>query len=164
MNYYVTGDAFAFSKIMEAHWYKKLTPPWVGIHDLWQRSSFANFTEGFHELVFVALGFVATVWCWVRLRPSYAVWMTFNWLLITSTAFVVSVPRYTLTFFPIFILFAQLAVKRPLVGIASHGSVDCSCSRSLSGGLRLGCGRFDMGKSPTLNFHHPTFKGGGTTC
>ena len=39
--------------------------------------------------------------------------MTLNWLLINSTAFVVSVPRYCLTLFPIFILFARLAEKAP---------------------------------------------------
>jgi hypothetical protein len=49
------------------------------------------------------------VWCWFRLRPSYAVWMTANWLLITSTKFVVSVPRYCLTLFPIFIILALFA-------------------------------------------------------
>jgi hypothetical protein len=42
--------------------------------------------------------------------------MTLNCLLITSTTFVVSVPRYCLTLFPIFILLARLAAARPLAG------------------------------------------------
>ena len=42
--------------------------------------------------------------------------MTLNWLLITSTTFVVSVPRYCLTLFPIFIILARLAAARPLAG------------------------------------------------
>jgi hypothetical protein len=102
---------------MEDRWYKKFTPPWVGIKEVWERVPGSNRTEGLHEMLFIALGFVCTIWCWLRLRPSYAVWMTMNWLLITSTAFVVSVPRYTLTFFPMFILFAQFATKRPLAGM-----------------------------------------------
>jgi hypothetical protein len=117
VNYQATGDPFAFSKIMEQHWYKRLAPPWRGIIDVWHRQTFAGFTEWFHELVFIALGLVATVWCWVRLRPSYAVWMTLNWLLITSTAFVVSVPRYLLTLFPMFILIAELTARRPRVAM-----------------------------------------------
>ncbi|MEP6956718.1 MAG: hypothetical protein ABI883_07815 [Chthoniobacterales bacterium] len=116
LNYFVTGDPFTFSHIMEEHWYKKFTPPWIGIRDVWQRVYGVNFTEGVHEFSYIVLGFLCTVWCWLRLRPSYAVWMTLNWVLITSTSFVLSVPRYTLTFFPIFILLAQLASKRPLVG------------------------------------------------
>jgi hypothetical protein len=117
LNYKVTGDPFAFTKLMEDRWYKKFTPPWVGIREVWERVPGSNRTEGLHEMLFIALGFVCTIWCWLRLRPSYAVWMTLNWLLITSTAFVVSVPRYTLTFFPMFILFALLAAKRPLAGM-----------------------------------------------
>lgn len=116
LNYSVTGDPFAFSKIMEEHWYKKVTSPWVGVYGVWQRIPHFNLTEGLHEFVFIAFSLVCTVWSWVKLRPSYAVWMTLNWLLITGTAFVVSVPRYCLTLFPIFILLGRLAAKRPLVG------------------------------------------------
>jgi Gpi18-like mannosyltransferase len=116
LNYRVTGDPFAFSKIMEEHWYKKITPPWIGIQDVWHRIFTFNLTEGLHEFIFIVLSFLATVWCWKKLRPTYAVWMTLNWLLITSTTFVVSVPRYCLTLFPIFIILARLAAGRPLVG------------------------------------------------
>ena len=118
LNYEVTGDAFAFSGIMEEHWFKKFTPLWVGISDLWRRIPDGDITEGLHEFVYVVLSFVCTIWCWVRLRPSYAIWMTLNWLLVNSTSFVLSVPRYCLTFFPIFILFALLAVKHRLAGWA----------------------------------------------
>ena len=31
LNHEVTGDFFAFTKIMEEHWYKKFAPPWTGI-------------------------------------------------------------------------------------------------------------------------------------
>jgi hypothetical protein len=116
INYRVTGDPLAFSKIMEEHWYKKITPPWVGIYDVWTRIPRFNLTEGLHEFIFIVLSFLCTVWCWIKLRPTYAVWMTVNWLLITSTAFVVSVPRYCLTLFPMFILLARLAAARPLAG------------------------------------------------
>ena len=61
-----------------------------------------------------------------RLRPTYAVWMTLNWLLINSTTYVVSVPRYCLTLFPIFILLAGVAAKRPLIR-SSVTTFPCSC-------------------------------------
>ncbi len=116
LNYRVTGDPFAFSPIMEEHWYKKMMPPWVGIHDVWLRIAGFNLTEGLHEFVFIVFSFLCTVWCWIKLRPTYAIWMTLNWLLFNSTSYVVSVPRYCLTLFPIFILLARLAARRPLAG------------------------------------------------
>jgi hypothetical protein len=116
LNYRVTGDPFAFSPIMEEHWYKKMMPPWVGIRDVWLRIPGFNLTEGLHEFIFIVFSFLCTVWCWVKLRPTYAIWMTLNWLFINSTTYVVSVPRYCLTLFPIFILFARFAAKRPLAG------------------------------------------------
>lgn len=116
LNYRVTGDPFAFSPIMEEHWYKKIAPPWVGLHAAWTRIFRFNLTEGLFEFVFIVFSFLCTVWCWIKLRPSYAVWMTLNWLLITSTTFLVSVPRYCLALFPIFIILARLAAARPMVG------------------------------------------------
>jgi hypothetical protein len=112
LNYHVTGDFFAFSKIMSEHWYKKFTPPWVGIRDLWLRALGENVNEGLNEFLGVVLTTFCTVWSWLRLRPSYATWITLNWLLINSTTFVLSVPRYTLTLFPVFILFARASTGR----------------------------------------------------
>jgi hypothetical protein len=116
LNYRVTGDPLAFTQIMEKQWYKKLAPTWLGIRDVWLRIPHFNLTEGLHEFVFIGFSFFCTVWCWIKLRPTYAVWMTLNWLLINSTTYVVSVPRYCLTLFPIFILLASVAAKRALAG------------------------------------------------
>ena len=93
-------------KIMSEHYYKRLASPWFGIHDVWLRVLGANINEGLNEFIALVLTSICTIWSWVRLRPSYSVWMTLNWLLISSTAFVISVPRYTLSLFPVFILFA----------------------------------------------------------
>jgi len=79
----------------------------VVIMDLIHSHAVKNVNEGLNELIGVVLVSVCTVWSWVRLRPSYSVWITLNWLLITSTAYVLSVPRYTLALFPVFLLFAK---------------------------------------------------------
>ena len=112
LNHEVTGDFFAFTKIMHEHWYKKFAPPWVGIHDIYLRALGMNVNEGLNELIGVVLVSVCTVWSWVRLRPSYSVWITLNWLLINSTAYVISVPRYSLTLFPVFLLFSRACTGR----------------------------------------------------
>ena len=74
------------------------------------------FLFGWMELAFIALGLVGTVVAAFRFRPSWSVWMALNWLLFTSTAFVLSVPRYSLTLFPLFAWFA-LDVRKWWFGV-----------------------------------------------
>ena len=114
LNAHVAGDAFQFLAFQREHWFKSLAPPWAGIKgtlDAISRAPAEARMVGVQELFFVLLGLASTIWCGVKLRPAYTVWMAGNWLLFTSTSFVLSVPRYTLVLFPIFILFAQLAQK-----------------------------------------------------
>jgi hypothetical protein len=120
INWWVFGDPRAFLDAQGEYWYKSLTWPWVGIREawnsVWARTPSEAQMVGWHELFFVLFGLGVTAWAWLRLRASYAVWMTCNWLLWTSTKFVLSVPRYTLVLFPAFILFARLAASRPAWG------------------------------------------------
>jgi Gpi18-like mannosyltransferase len=116
LNYHVFQDPFAFTKFQKSFWDKELTWFWVGIKQKWGTFRYGTPSEaymvGYHELFFVALGFACTVWSWFKLRTSYSVWMTINWLLFTSTSWILSVPRYTIAMFPIFILFAEISSKR----------------------------------------------------
>ncbi|MET0623136.1 MAG: mannosyltransferase family protein [Pyrinomonadaceae bacterium] len=122
INWWVLGDPRAFLGMQGQHWFKSLTWPWVGIREAWNsvwgRAPSEARMVGWQELLFLLLGLGLTAWAWLRLRASYAVWMTCNWLLWTSTKFVLSVPRYTLVLFPAFILFARLRASRPAWGAA----------------------------------------------
>jgi len=121
LNWAVYGDAFAFLQIQREHWFKELAPPWQGIggvigfvtdtHDL-----IDTIKYGWFELAAIVLGLVGTVVAALRFRPSWFVWMAGNWLLFTSTSFVLSVPRYSLTLFPLFAWFALLG-RRPAVAV-----------------------------------------------
>lgn len=120
INWWVLGDPRAFLDAQSQHWYKSLTWPWVGVTEAWRsllgRAPAEALLVGAHELLFTLLGLGLTVWAWLRLRASYAVWMTCNWLLWTSTKFILSVPRYTLVLFPAYILLARLAAARKAWG------------------------------------------------
>jgi hypothetical protein len=113
VNYAVFGDPFQFLRAQETYWQKRLTWPWVGVagswRALWTRGPSDALLVGGQELLFVALGLGCAAWAAARTRASYAVWAGANWLLWTSTKFVLSVPRYTLVLFPLFILFARAA-------------------------------------------------------
>ncbi|HEX8068573.1 MAG TPA: hypothetical protein VF546_01390 [Pyrinomonadaceae bacterium] len=115
LNYHVTGQAFTFMTYQREHWYRNLAPPWAGLRSafngMWGAPENAHMV-GFEEFFFALLGLGATVASARLLRLSYTVWMALNWLLFTSTSFMLSVPRYTLTLFPVFILFARLS-RRP---------------------------------------------------
>jgi len=121
LNLVVYGDAFAFLQIQHVHWYKELAPPWEGIsgviHFITDSPEPIDALKyGWFELSFIVLGLVGTVVAALRFRPSWFVWMAGNWLLFTSTSFVLSVPRYSLTLFPLFAWFALLG-RRPAVAV-----------------------------------------------
>jgi Gpi18-like mannosyltransferase len=115
INLHFAGGAFAFLGARKEMFYTSLTWPWVGIQhvigDMYRAPSQAEVV-GAQEIYFIALGLICAVISWFKLRPLYAMWITLNWLGATSLTFVQSVPRYSLTMFPIFILFALIAVNR----------------------------------------------------
>lgn len=114
INYYVTGNALTFLTYQREHFTKNLNFPWKGIIETFnslKRSPNDSMMIGFQESLFVGIGFLAMVFSWFNQRKSYSVWMTLNWLLFVSTSFILSVPRYTLTLFPMFIAFAFLSEK-----------------------------------------------------
>ena len=115
LNFHVTGDPFAFLHMRQDVTSNSFAWPWVGmreaIGDLHRHPNQAEMV-GVQELFFVALGFVCMVESWFKLRPTYAMWITGSWILLNCVKFIQSQPRYDLTLFPIFILFALLAANR----------------------------------------------------
>jgi len=115
MNWKVTGDPFAFLRMRKRLFAMESSWPWVGI-----RSAIGNLRRtpnqaeivGAQELYAVILGFICMIFSWIKLRPVHAAWITGNWFLVTSVTFIESVPRYTLTMYPVFMLFALLARNR----------------------------------------------------
>ena len=116
LNQYAAADSFAFLIIGRENFQKSFSMPWNGIGGaynlMWSPEISLAQMSGVQEFVFIVLGAVATVACGFLLRPSYTVWMAGNWFLFVSSGFILSVPRYTIVMFPIFILFARLAERR----------------------------------------------------
>jgi len=120
LNQVVYGDPLAFAEIQRTHWFKDLSPPWEGIGGMlrWlgSRNLEAALMYGGMELLFTAVGLVATVATAIWLRPTWAAWMAGNWLLFVSTGFVLSVPRYSLVLFGIVVWAAVIAERWRVVG------------------------------------------------
>ncbi len=119
LNYHVHGNPFIFMTYRREHWFQILSWPWTGIEGKITAALHFAGTAGeswvivvVQEVLFIALGLAATVWAWIKLRPSYAVWMTGNWLLFTSTTFLLGVPRFTMVMFPLYLIFSKLSANR----------------------------------------------------
>jgi hypothetical protein len=127
LNKYVAGGMFAFISLQEHFFGKSLSSPLTGIDNAWGSMISRPPTEaemiGTQEVLFIALGLICTIVSWIKLRPAYSVWMTGNWLMFVSVSFVLSVPRYTLTMFPIFILFSMLAARRVWLAVITVWSI-----------------------------------------
>jgi hypothetical protein len=120
INWTAGGHPLAFLQTQDKYWYRTFAWPWDAIAAAWRMSLGAKPSDalvvGWQEFFFVLLGLGLTAWAWARMRASYAAWMTFNWLLWTCTKFVLSVPRYTLVLFPMYIIFARASARRPEAG------------------------------------------------
>jgi hypothetical protein len=116
LNWKISSEPFAFLKLRKGLFDISGSWPWVGArgnitHLSWRSPAEAEMI-GTQELYFTALGLICTIEAWLKLRPTYAVWITGSWLLVVSATFIESMPRYMLTMFPVFILFALLARSR----------------------------------------------------
>jgi hypothetical protein len=116
INYVVTGDPLRFASVLQDHWYKTLQWPHLSlagtVDSIFRRTPTDAQMLGVQELLFVLIGLAGTVASVALLRPSYSVWMAGNWLVLVSTSFILSTPRYTLAMFPLFLLLALLGRNR----------------------------------------------------
>jgi hypothetical protein len=116
LNAAVAGDPFAFRAILRSQWHKAFAWPWIGVREgvrsALDTTSIERQVLELQELVFIAIAVLATAVSALRLRASDAVWMAGNTALFTTTGWILSVPRYTLILFPLYLVLARLA-ERP---------------------------------------------------
>jgi len=115
MNWRISGEPFAFLGLRKELFHMSFSWPWNGIADAFRnlrRTPNQAEIVGTQELIFTGLGFVCSIVGWIKLRPIYATWISGNWLILVCVSFIESMPRYALTMFPIFFLFAFLAENR----------------------------------------------------
>jgi hypothetical protein len=119
INFQVTGSFFTFIEVERVHWFQTLDPL-GGLTGAigWLSNAFPdNVTLGYAQITFAVFGLLMVLAAYkAKMRPSYQVYMLLTWMLSVSTGFWISVPRYVLTMFPLFILLA-LHSKKKLVTI-----------------------------------------------
>lgn len=113
INLIVYGDAFWFLDVQRSHWSQMAVPPWRSILD-----AVGSLLEGTDDPTrrFVYWGRVGgfvfalplLVLAARRLRLSDALYAWSGFVLILSTSWLLSLPRYLLVLYPLFIVGAQL--------------------------------------------------------
>lgn len=122
INYVLFHNPFYFVNPLYTNWYKRFDWPWVGIKNLFgsippytNALFYAYITETTIILLITFIG----MYTFAKIRTSYGIYTLLNLLLFTSTSFVMSIPRYVLILFPIFIALAQIKSKAVIVIISA---------------------------------------------
>jgi hypothetical protein len=121
INNTVTGDPFTFMSIEASHWNNRFDPI-SGLQAAWwwatNRPPMDGITIGAAPIAFAVFGLVMIIVAvWKRLRPSYITYMFMAWGVAVSTSWWISVPRYIMAMFPMFLVLATLT-KRKAVNAA----------------------------------------------
>ena len=114
-NLLVLGDAFAFISVQREHWSHSLAAPWVGFADAirgisW-RVPWEKLTVGGGEAIGGMAAYAATILSWLRLRPSDAAYATVLTVMATFLPFWLSIPRYLLGMYPLFLLAGRISQR-----------------------------------------------------
>ena len=124
-NLLVLGDPLAFVTVQREHWSHSLAAPWRGlagaVDGIGWRGPWEKLTVGGGEIVGGITAYLATVLSWMRLRPADAVYATIVTVLITFLPFWLSIPRYLLGMYPLFLLTGRITrqwLYLPLVGVS----------------------------------------------
>ena len=124
-NLLVLGDPLAFLTVQRDHWSHSLAAPWRGfagaLSSIAWRNPWEKLTVGGGEIVGGSAAYLATVLSWLRLRPADAVYATVVTVLVTFLPFWLSIPRYLLGMYPLFLLAGRITrpwLYLPLVGLS----------------------------------------------
>jgi Gpi18-like mannosyltransferase len=116
INYITFGSPFKFLEFQKEHWFKTLITPWKGLTGAWSSTLWRQPNErvlvGWAELVSGILGYVLTLIAFLRIRLSYAAYLLLTWVIVTSTSYWLSLPRYMLSAFPVFIVLSLIGERK----------------------------------------------------
>ncbi len=122
VNGLVLKDPLAFVEVQRVHWYHWLSPPWVGfleaVRGLFWRTPWERLTVGAGELVGGVSAYAVTALAGLKLRRGDAVYAAALAILFTFLPFWLSIPRYLLTMYPLFLLAGRLRNRVVLTAAA----------------------------------------------
>ncbi|MGA3038622.1 MAG: mannosyltransferase family protein [Vulcanimicrobiaceae bacterium] len=127
----LTGDPLYFSHV-QTNWHRHLAPPWVSLRNSFTLLGNAHngnaVANQFLELFFTVMMIVLLIAAFRRLSPTYWSYMALSILVPMSTSSLMSMPRFALVLFPMFVVMglwgsrpsvnnAIVAFSLPLLGL-----------------------------------------------
>jgi cell division protein FtsB len=121
-NWLVLKDPLAFVEVQQQHWYHRLAPPWSGLQEAVQgifwRDPWSKLTVGAGEVAGATASYAVSVLSWLKLRPADAAYAVALTVMTTFLPFWLSIPRYLLSMYPLFLLAGR--VRSPFIqGLAA---------------------------------------------
>ncbi len=124
-NLLVLGDPLAFVTVQREHWSHSLAAPWLGFADAvrgisW-RVPWEKLTVGGGEIAGGIAAYATTTLSWLRLRPADAAYATVVTAMVTFLPFWLSIPRYLLGMYPLFLLAGRVSsrwLSLPIVALS----------------------------------------------
>jgi hypothetical protein len=111
-NLLVLGDPLAFIAVQREHWSHSLSPPWAGfanaVRGISWRVPWEKLTVGGGEIAGGITAFATATLSWLRLRPADAAYATVVTVMVTFLPFWLSIPRYLLGMYPLFLLAGRI--------------------------------------------------------
>lgn len=111
-NQLVLGSPLAFVGVQRQHWSHTLAAPWVGfasaIRSITWRVPWEKVTVGGGEIVGGLAAYATAALSWLRLRPADAAYATVLTAMVTFLPFWLSIPRYLLSLYPLFLLAGRI--------------------------------------------------------
>jgi len=127
-NLLVLGDPLAFISIQRDHWFHSVAAPWVGftnaVRGIRWRVPWEKLTVGGGEAAGGIAAYATTTLSWFRLRPSDAAYATVLTVMVTFLPFWLSIPRYLLGLYPLFLLVGRISqrwVYLPMLALSFVG-------------------------------------------
>ena len=113
INNLIYDDPFAFQKILSNHWQKVISFPVYNFINVWKIAfsipvSHYSLTVGWSEGLALLLVLLLTPYIYKKLPLSLFVYHLLSLILISSTSFILSTPRYILSIPTVFIVLGKL--------------------------------------------------------
>lgn len=127
INYVTFEDPFKFLEIQREHWGKRLDWPFNGFlltyNTILSREPEIAMLNGWFEIFFVFLGLALSIFALLKVRVSYGVFALLSWIIMTSTWWWQSIPRYVLVIFPVFLSLSIMGRSRTVNFIITFSSI-----------------------------------------
>jgi hypothetical protein len=114
-NLLVLGDPLAFVTVQREHWSHSFAAPWSGlaaaVDGISWRVPWEKLTVGGGEIAGGIAAYLTTALSWLRLRPADAAYATVVTVMATFLPFWLSIPRYLLSMYPLFLLAGRIGSR-----------------------------------------------------